>query len=178
MTDAAAPGRDGFLNGVLRGYGKKREALKLPDRESNLVDYLSVRYSFDSSIVKLWLSQFGEDETEQLLANSNMRPPVSVRVNVMKTSIDDLAESLKKLGFEVIPSLTNFLFAKKEGFCFIFYLVFLLQRRDFIKYFFCFLLEGNCFPNPFPSKNSLPKTPHIPLPPYSLRGKLELERKS
>lgn len=117
LARKAAPGRDGFLNGVLRGYGKKREGLKLPDRESNLVDYLSVRYSFDSSIIKLWLSQFGEDETEQLLANSNMRPPVSVRVNVMKTSVDDLTESLKKQGFDVKPGeLSNrVLFVKGSG---------------------------------------------------------------
>lgn len=99
LARKVAPGRDGFLNGVLRGYGKKKESIQLPDSELDLVSYLSVRYSFDPSIVSLWLSQYTREETEMLLINSNMRPPLSVRVNMTKTTPEDLAEELSAQGF-------------------------------------------------------------------------------
>lgn len=99
LARKVAPGRDGFLNGVLRGYGKKKDQISIPDPKKDLVSYLSVKYSFDPSIVKLWLSQYNAEETEVLLQNSNMRPPLSIRVNLTKTTEDDLAEELKSQGF-------------------------------------------------------------------------------
>ena len=99
LARKVAPGRDGFLNGVLRGYGKKKEQITLPDPEKNLALYLSVKYSFDLSIVNLWLSQFNAEETENLLANSNMRPPLSIRVNLTKTTPEELEAELTAEGF-------------------------------------------------------------------------------
>ena len=61
-------GRDGFINGVLRGYLRKQDQLQLPDRKKELVRFLSVRYSYDEWIVRLWLDQYGEEKTEELLA--------------------------------------------------------------------------------------------------------------
>ena len=117
LARKVAPGRDGFLNGVLRGYGKKKEQLTLPDREKDLLQYLSVKYSFDASIVKLWLSQYSAEETEQLLAHSNMRPELSIRVNVMKTTADALMEALMTQGFDVKKGALSdrVLFVKGSG---------------------------------------------------------------
>lgn len=99
LARKVAPGRDGFLNGVLRGYGKKKEQITMPDPAKDLEGYLSVKYSFDPSIVKLWLSQYSVEETETLLVNSNMRPPMSIRVNLTKTTEDALREELEEQGF-------------------------------------------------------------------------------
>jgi len=117
LARKVAPGRDGFLNGVLRGYGKKKDQLMLPDKEKHLVDYLSVKYSFDLSIVELWLSQYGDEETERLLASSNMRPEMSIRVNQMKTTADELMQTLIKDGFDVKPGALSdrVLFVKGSG---------------------------------------------------------------
>lgn len=101
LARKVAPGRDGFLNGVLRGYGKKKEEIMLPDREKSTVEYLAVKYSFDQSIVKLWLSQYSLDETEMLLEYSNMRPELSIRVNRLQTTVEALAEFLEAEGFDV-----------------------------------------------------------------------------
>ena len=46
------PGRDGFVNGVLRGYGKKAGSIKMPDRERDSVRYFGIRYSYADWIVK------------------------------------------------------------------------------------------------------------------------------
>lgn len=99
LARKAAPGRDGFLNGVLRGYDKKKDQITMPDPKEDLEEYLSVKYSFDPSIVKLWLSQYGAEETESLLANSNMRPPLSIRVNLTKTTPEELETILTEQGF-------------------------------------------------------------------------------
>lgn len=99
LARKVAPGRDGFLNGVLRGYGKKKDQITMPDPKKDLAMYLSIKYSFDVSIVKLWLSQYSAEETETLLANSNMRPPLSIRVNLTKTTPAALEAELKEQGF-------------------------------------------------------------------------------
>lgn len=99
LARKVAPGRDGFLNGVLRGYGKKKAQIMLPDPAKDLEGYLSVKYSFDTSIVKLWLSQYSVEEVETLLANSNMRPPLSIRVNLTKTTPEALKADLEEQGF-------------------------------------------------------------------------------
>lgn len=100
MAKKLAPGRERFINGVLRGYDRKKDELKLPDREKDPAGYLSVCYSFDPWIVNLWICQYGEERAEALLSASNQRPRVSIRVNFLKNSRAELAEKLKALGFE------------------------------------------------------------------------------
>lgn len=101
MARRLVPGRDGFVNGVLRGYNKKKDQLEMPDYDTNLIGYLSLKYSFAEWIVKLWNEQYGLEKAEQLLAASNSKPPVSIRVNRLKISRKDLAERLSGKGFEV-----------------------------------------------------------------------------
>ena len=104
LAKKLTPGRDGFINGVLRGYEKKKETIVLPDRSRNLIEYLSVRYSYTEWIVKLWLSIFGEEKTERLLAAGNERPDISVRGNFLKTDRKSLASALEKQGFQTKES--------------------------------------------------------------------------
>ncbi|SCJ77611.1 Ribosomal RNA small subunit methyltransferase B [uncultured Eubacterium sp.] len=101
MARRLVPGRDGFVNGVLRGYNKKKDQLEMPDYDTNPIGYLSLKYSFAEWIVKLWNEQYGLEKAEQLLAASNSKPPVSIRVNRLKISRKDLAERLSGKGFEV-----------------------------------------------------------------------------
>ena len=97
------PGRDGFVNGVLRNYLKLRENFPYPDREKNMADYLSVKYSYAKWIVDMWLGQYGAEKTERLLEEGNETPPIFIRVNTLKTTPEVLAEELKEEGFPVWP---------------------------------------------------------------------------
>ncbi len=101
MARRLVPGRDGFVNGVLRGYNKKKDQLEMPDYDTDPIKYLSLKYSFAEWIVKLWNEQYGLEKAEQLLAASNSKPQVSIRVNRLKISRKDLAERLREKGFEV-----------------------------------------------------------------------------
>lgn len=93
------PGRDGFVNGVLRNYLKLRDHFPYPDRDKDPTEYLSVRYSYAPWIVRLWISQYGEEKAEQLLKAGNETPPLFIRVNTLKTDRDKLMKDLKDAGF-------------------------------------------------------------------------------
>ncbi len=99
LSRKLTPGREGFLNGVLRGYEKKQDVLTLPDRKEDLIHYLSIKYSYDPSIVALWLTQFTEEETEGLLEAGNMRPEISIRINLLRISTEELQKRLEEQGF-------------------------------------------------------------------------------
>jgi len=101
MAKVFARGRDRFINGVLRGYTKKKDELVFPDREENLVTYLSVMYSVETWIVKLWLDAYGPEDTEAILDASNRTPELTIRTNLLRTTRSQLRETLEKQGFEV-----------------------------------------------------------------------------
>ena len=104
MSKKLARGRERFINGVLRGYIRNRQQLALPDREVNLEEYLSIVYSSERWIVRLWTDAYGGEKTEALLKASNETPELAVRVNLMKTDRKSLKEKLEALGFEAAES--------------------------------------------------------------------------
>ncbi len=82
----------GFVNGVLRNI--LREGIKLP--EGNDIKSLSVRYSCPIWIVESFINDYGLDDTVQLLEFSLQTPPVTLRVNTLKTNTNDFTEILKR----------------------------------------------------------------------------------
>lgn len=94
-------GREGFINGVLRGYMKKGNEIKLPDESKDLKNYLSVKYSFPTWLIDKWEEQYGIEECKLLLEASISRPQLSIRVNIDKISRDDLKGYLEEKGYEV-----------------------------------------------------------------------------
>ena len=99
-----ARGRDKFINGVLRSYIRDRYNITLPDREKELVKYLSVKYSYEEWIIKLWMEEFDAEFTESLLATGNQTPPLTIRTNTGKISRDELIAELKKEGYRLIAT--------------------------------------------------------------------------
>lgn len=94
-------GREGFINGVLRGFQRKASGVSLPSKEADPVRYLSVKYSAVPWIVELWIKAYGLEKTEKLLEASNGRPLLSLRVNLKKGSREELIEKLSAEGFQV-----------------------------------------------------------------------------
>ncbi len=97
-------GQSGFINGVLRGYIRKKSDFIMPDRAENLAGYLSVKYSYSEWIVKLWLSIYDAGFVEELLSSGNETPRLSVRVNRLKENPDALLKKIKDAGFEAESS--------------------------------------------------------------------------
>lgn len=91
-------GRETFVNGVLRGYLKKKDSISMPTDKK---DFLSIKYSFPIWLIDMWTAQYGEAKCEELLRASNERPHLSIRVNLMKKSPEMLKTRLESKGFKV-----------------------------------------------------------------------------
>lgn len=91
----------GLVNGVLRNLGRKKETLVLPQGEDPKA--LSLRYSIPQELILLWRKSYGKELTEKLLEAFQQRPALYIRVNTLRTSIEDLAKSLSEKGFHLTP---------------------------------------------------------------------------
>jgi len=69
----------GFVNGVLRRVISRKNQLSLPDPEREPLQYLSVRYSMPEWIVQMWLTEYGGEQTRELLEQLLAVHPVSIR---------------------------------------------------------------------------------------------------
>lgn len=117
LAKAYCKGREKFINGILRAYGRRKEELVWPDREADLTAFLSVRYSCEPWIVDLWLDQFGEEKTEAMLTAANTTPKLCIRANTLKITPEQLRERLEGEGFVLTPmeAVNEGFFAEGSG---------------------------------------------------------------
>lgn len=97
----------GFVNGVLRNI--LREGYTLPDGKD--IHSLSVKCSCPEWIIESFISDYGIDNTMSLLEYSLLTPPVTLRVNTLKTNISSLAD---KLSLEGIATKATSLYGALE----------------------------------------------------------------
>ena len=97
-----------FINAVLRSFIRADKSYDLPD-ESDTAKYLSVKYSCPEAIVSMWLAKYGAELCERILAAAMGRPPLTVRVNTLKTTVEELTERLTSqgIGVESAPFLSG-----------------------------------------------------------------------
>ena len=92
------PRAAGFINAVLR----KLSSEALPEvKAAGEIERLAVLYSHPEWLVREFVSRLGEAETEELLRANNAEPPIYARVNTLKTTQPELADTLTRLGVEV-----------------------------------------------------------------------------
>ncbi len=87
----------GFVNAILRNFVRADKAYRLPDRQ-NIVKYCSVVYSCPESMVTELIATYGDDLTEKALQGILGRPPITVRVNTLKTDKAALQSALTAQG--------------------------------------------------------------------------------
>jgi 16S rRNA (cytosine967-C5)-methyltransferase len=92
----------GVVNGILRQYGRlaarKQEPLEL---SADPVQRLGVLYSFPDWMVKIWLEQLGLEQTQNLCEWLNQPPNIDLRVNILRTTIDEVEAALIDSGISV-----------------------------------------------------------------------------
>lgn len=93
-----------FVNGVMRGALRKKDCLPWPDRSLDPENHLSIRYAHPPWLVRRWLSRFGLDETEKLLAANNQVAPLSIRVNTLRIQRDAFLSALMEARVDAQPS--------------------------------------------------------------------------
>ena len=95
-----ARGTDGFINGVLRNFIRNMESASEIDVKGQL-EYLSIRYSCQLKLVEELVSMLGFEHAKMLLEHAGHRPPLSIRVNIARISVHELADRLRAKGFEI-----------------------------------------------------------------------------
>ncbi len=80
----------GFVNGILRAH-TRAGALRLPSKQSEPAEYLSVAYSVCVPLCEKFISVFGMERAESILSAFGTPPPTTVRVNTLRTSREQLA---------------------------------------------------------------------------------------
>lgn len=83
-----------FVNAILREFSRSKEDIQYPSRELSPISYISVNYSFPQWLVKKWIDTLGMDFTEKLCDSLNRVPPLTARVNTLKTTRDDLIQEI------------------------------------------------------------------------------------
>ena len=110
VSQGEGRGEKGFVNGVLRAAlrqfktGDGRVVFPYPDRARGLARRLSIEYSFPAETVRRFLDLLGDEGTERLLAAFNRESPLTVAVNTLKITRDDLAARLVGAGIETRPT--------------------------------------------------------------------------
>jgi 16S rRNA (cytosine967-C5)-methyltransferase len=92
-----------YVNAVLRSLARRRGSLALPDAQLDLLAYLTTTESHPRWLVERWLERYGPEQTMAMCRANNLRPPLVVRVNRLRSSRDRLLESLRADGCEAEP---------------------------------------------------------------------------
>lgn len=90
----------GLVNAVLRKIVQNKENLPKPDGR-NPVQYLSLTYSHPRWLVKRLVALLGAEEAERFLKADNAPAPMTVQVNPLMTTAEDLTAELESAGVAV-----------------------------------------------------------------------------
>lgn len=86
----------GFVNALLRNFIRNDFSIDLEKIRKNKEEYLSIKYSHPLWLVQRWIKEFGEEFTKNLLKANNETPNLSVRVNTLKTTKEELIKVLEE----------------------------------------------------------------------------------
>ena len=90
----------GFVNGVLRNIERNLEAITYPD-ETNIMEYLHIKYSAPKWILEQWLSKYDEDTVEMMLRDFQKEKSTTIRCNLNRQSKEELIIRLREEGVQV-----------------------------------------------------------------------------
>lgn len=104
-TVSLAPARaHGFVNAILRSYLRRADEIKMPEKDDGVCSYLSVKYSFSEPLCAKLCDVYGDERCEKMLAAFDKTPPLTLRVNTLRLSRDELCSRLRGLGHEATPT--------------------------------------------------------------------------
>ena len=107
----------GFTNAILRKVNKEDYDEILKNENKDNLESVSKAYSMPMWIIEeLKKENLENEEIEEICKNSNIRPKITIRVNTLKTNIEELKERLLSKGIEVEEGiLKDFLILNKVG---------------------------------------------------------------
>ena len=99
LAKSAEPASAGFVNAVLRAACR---AGRVPlDALGDSTPELSKKFSYPEWMISLWRRAYGDRRAVEIMEQQNVRSPLFLRVNTLRTDRERLKELLEKEGFEV-----------------------------------------------------------------------------
>lgn len=92
-----------LTNAILRNIIRSKNAIRYPDPNEDLIGYLAAYYSHPSWMVKRYVARFGREEAEKLLNTNNEKPYLTLRINLLKTNIEEFKKLLESVGLKYSP---------------------------------------------------------------------------
>jgi 16S rRNA (cytosine967-C5)-methyltransferase len=96
-----SPNSAPLTNGLLRSCEEYVSRIPWEEFDLEPINLLSAKYSFPHWLTRRWYHEFGEKESENLMEKMNKQPVVSFRLNLLKTTPEQMENSLKKDGIEI-----------------------------------------------------------------------------
>lgn len=87
----------GFVNALLRGYMRRSGEIALPE---DPIEKMSVEQSVPVGLCERLVAEYGYDRAESIFEALNKTPPLTLRVNTMKTTRDSLIARFAEKGIE------------------------------------------------------------------------------
>lgn len=88
-----------LVNGILRNFVSKEGNYEIEFR--NRIDQIAYDLSFEPWMIRMFIKQYGEKQTIEILKGLNNTPEVTVRVNNLKGNYEDVYEALEELGYNI-----------------------------------------------------------------------------
>lgn len=106
-----APKRSkGFVNAILRSFLRNDKKIKYP---SDKWQRISIEESIPCDMLKIFISSYGEDTAEKIAKTADTQRGISLRVNTLKSTEDEIKKELDALNisYEVSPYASDIIYA-------------------------------------------------------------------
>lgn len=91
--------KSALVNAVLRNYLRHGQKISFPSSKKNMAEHIAAFHSHPLWLVKKWIKLFGPEETKSLCHANNELPPLTLRVNTLKISREEINRKLTDAGF-------------------------------------------------------------------------------
>lgn len=93
-------GASKFVNGVLRNYIRSKD-INFIQKNNDDFQQLCFQYSFEPWMAKLFIEQYGRENAITIMMGLNEVPGISVRINALKGSMEDVFNKLLEYDFNI-----------------------------------------------------------------------------
>ena len=92
-----------LVNGILRSIVRD-QTFKFPDIDSHPLEHVASQYSHPVWLVNRWIKRYGIEKTIETCKENNEKAPLTIRVNQIRTTVDELMKNLDQEGVSSRPT--------------------------------------------------------------------------
>jgi len=103
LAKLITPGTSGLINAVLRNYLRRRDTITFPDITTNPAAAIATKHSQPEWLAEQWIEQLGVNEAVLLAEASSQQPPLTLRVNTLRSDRGQLLREFDQQGIDATP---------------------------------------------------------------------------